>query len=129
MPSRIVAARELAELFKLVAHPDRIRLVEELGTGEQDVNTLVETLHLPGPRVSQHLSLLRAHRLVQERREGRHRYYSLSQPEIAVWIVNGLTFIQGRLNRLESQDIDAARHLWGEASGISHDRESHKGAI
>lgn len=126
MPSRVVVARELAELFKLIAHPDRIRLIEELGSGEQDVNTLVETLDLPGPRVSQHLSMLRAHRMVQERREGRHRYYSLTQPEIAGWIVDGLDFVEGRLSTVESQDINAARNLWGETASTNN--ESRKGA-
>ena len=69
MPSRILVAKELGEIFKVLAHPDRIRLIEELRAGEKDVNTLSERLELPSPRVSQHLSLLRLHRIVAERRE------------------------------------------------------------
>lgn len=112
MPSRQLVSRELADVFKVVAHPDRIRLIEELGAGEKDVNTLVELLDLPGPRVSQHLSLLRAHRIVEERRDGRHHFYHLIQPEIAGWIIEGLNFVEGRMGGVDISTIDTARQLW-----------------
>ena len=116
MPSRQMAARELADIFKVLAHPDRIRVIEELGRGEKDVNTLVELLELPGPRVSQHLSMMRAHRIVEERRDGRHHYYHLTQPEIATWIVEGLAFVEGRLGGVNKFAIESARKLWSRQS-------------
>ncbi len=112
MPSRIRVAREFADIFKLMSHPDRIRLVEELRSGEKDVNTLAELLGLPAPRVSQHLSLLRAHRLVAEHRDGRHHFYRLVQPEIADWIVDGLAFLEGPTSVVPEKEIDDARRLW-----------------
>lgn len=112
MPSRQVVAKELSEIFKILAHPDRVRVIEELGTGECDVNTLVDKLELPGPRVSQHLAMMRAHRIVEERREGRHHYYRLIQPEIANWIVEGLDFVQGRMTGVDKSAIENARKLW-----------------
>ena len=112
MPSRVLVAKELAEIFKVVAHPDRIRLIEELRAGEMDVNGLAETLGLPGTRVSQHLSLLRLHRMVEERRDGRHHYYSLVLPEFAGWIVEGLEFVEGRMTGVSESDIKSARELW-----------------
>ena len=112
MPGRQLVAKELAEIFKVIAHPDRIRLIEELRTGEKDVNTLAGSLDLPGARVSQHLSLLRAHRLVEERRDGRHHFYHLIQPEIAGWIVDGLDFVEGRLAGPAKSSIKQARRLW-----------------
>lgn len=112
MPARILVAKELAELFKLLSHPDRIRLVEELRSGEQDVSSLADALGLTGPRVSQHLGLLRTHRVVAERREGRHHFYQLSQPEIASWIVGGLAFLEGRRRILPESEIDDVRRYW-----------------
>ena len=112
MPSRVVIAKELADIFRLLAHPDRIRLVEELGVNERTVNSLVESTGLPGPRVSQHLAMLRAHRVVEERRDGRHRYYHLLQPDLARWIVAGLDFIEGRLPPVGQAEISAVRRLW-----------------
>ncbi len=112
MPSRSLVAKELASIFKVIAHPDRIRIIEELRVGERDVNTMIASLGLPGPRVSQHLSLLRAHRMVEERRDGRHHFYHLSQPEIARWIAEGLLFVEGRMGGLSKSAIDSARELW-----------------
>lgn len=114
MPSRALVAKEMAEIFKVLSHPDRIRLVEELRASERDVNTLHEDLDLPAPRVSQHLSLLRAHRIVEERREGRHVFYHLTQPELADWIIEGLQFIEARLagNPEHRKALSRARKLW-----------------
>ena len=113
MPSRLVVAKELAEVFKLLAHPDRIRLIEELHRGEQDVSSLASLLELPATRISQHLSLMKAHRLVEDRPDGRRHLYHLIQPEIASWIVEGLAFIEGRAaGSVTSGAIESARRLW-----------------
>jgi DNA-binding transcriptional ArsR family regulator len=65
-------------------------------------------------RVSQHLSLLRAHRLVKSRRVGRHVYYRLVSPSIAGWLRDGLRFIEAEL--LHDEDIhsavEKAREVW-----------------
>ncbi|MEP1230834.1 MAG: metalloregulator ArsR/SmtB family transcription factor [Litorimonas sp.] len=112
MASRNIVAKELAELFKIISHPDRLRLVEELRFEGRDVNTLAETLNLPQARVSQHLSLMRAHRLVDESRDGRRHLYKLRQPEIADWIVTGLDFINQPMRDITQEDIHNARRLW-----------------
>lgn len=115
MPSREIAAKELASVFKVIAHPDRIRMIEELREGEKDVNGLVQALGLPGPRVSQHLSLLRAHRMVDDRRDGRHHFYHLVQPQMAGWMTQGLRFIEGRAQIISQSAIESARELWSAA--------------
>jgi DNA-binding transcriptional ArsR family regulator len=121
MPDRLVVAKELADIFKIIAHPDRIRIIEELGSGEKDVNTLVEHLELPGPRVSQHLGLMRANRIVEERREGRHHYYHLIQPDMANWIIEALSFVEGRASVISKTAINRARDLWTAPSNSEAD--------
>lgn len=112
MPSRLIVSRELGDLFKLLAHPDRLRIIEELRFGEKDVSGIAEALDLPATRISQHLALLRAHRLVEDRRNGRSHFYRLAQPHLAVWIVEALEFVDIR-NRLdEAAHIDSVRALW-----------------
>ena len=113
MPSRLIVSRELADLLKLLAHADRLRLIEDLRHGEKDVNSLAAALHLPSTRVSQHLALLRAQRLVEERRDGRNHFYRLSHPYLADWILEALPFVDIRKRLEEADHIDAARALWG----------------
>ena len=112
MPGRLIVARELADLLKLLAHPDRLRLVEELRLGEQDVTSIAAALALPATRVSQHLALLRAHRLVEERRAGRTHFYRLVQPALAAWIVDALQFIDLRTRLNDAALIDDVRARW-----------------
>ncbi len=112
MPSRLIVSKELAELMKLIAHPDRLRLIEELRLGEKDVTSIAVALDLPSARVSQHLASLRAHRLVQERREGRNHFYRLTQPAIAGWIVEALEFLNVPSPIEDGEHIDRVRELW-----------------
>lgn len=125
MPSRIVVARELAEIFKAIAHPDRIRMIEELRQGELDVNTLAERLDLSGPRASQHLGLLRLHRIVEDRRDGRRAVYHLVQPEFAAWIAEALEFIEGRNRPVGADSIDLARRLWSGTASSEEEAAEH----
>lgn len=106
MPDRSVVTQELASLFGVLAHPQRVRIIEELRDQEHDVNFLAQVLGARHSRVSQHLSLLRAHRLVKMRRDGRHVFYRLANPAIAQWLVRGLSFIEAEL--LRDEDIHAA---------------------
>ncbi|MCA8888921.1 MAG: helix-turn-helix transcriptional regulator [Parvularculaceae bacterium] len=114
MPSRVQIAHDLAAILKVLAHPDRVRIIEELRNEEHDVNDLHERLDLPAARVSQHLALLRAHRLVEERREGRHHYYQLVNRDVADWLIDGLNLLDQRAAHDASAHrlIDAAKKLW-----------------
>lgn len=89
----MMAAGELASILRMMGHPDRLRIIETLSGTEMDVNTLLSNLNLPGPRVSQHLSLLRAHKIVNERRSGRHHFYRLSRPLLTNWMIDGLRVV------------------------------------
>ena len=111
---RAVAAQELGELMRALAHPQRIMIIEHLRAGERDVSSMAAWLDVSTSRISQHLSVLRAHHLVRERREGRHVYYSLVAPPIAAWLANGLSFVEAEI--WDSSDRHAAceqaRQLW-----------------
>ncbi len=100
----------MAELFRALGHPDRVRLVEELAGDEKDVNTLCENLGVRQARVSQHLAVLRASHVVQDRRQGRHVLYRLAKPALAAWlIIGGMTLGSGKLSGGEEAAAEAAR--------------------
>lgn len=116
MPTRAIAARELAKLFGVFSHPDRVRIVEELRDGERDVNTLQKALGVSHSRTSQNLAVLRSHRVVVERREGRHVFYHLAHPEVAEWLLDGLKFLEAELAEVVQRRLalEAARHVWNQ---------------
>lgn len=94
MPHRTLVSKELADLLGVLSHPHRIRIIEELRDGERDVNSLRDALGVSHSGVSQHLMVLRANRVVAERREGRHVFYHLLQPEIASWLLEATRFLE-----------------------------------
>lgn len=119
MPERVLVSRELASLLSVLSHPHRIRVIEELRDGELDVNSLQEILGISHSGVSQHLALLRAHRIVVERREGRHVFYRLRQPELAAWLVQGVEFLGGAPEAYEElrSAVDRVKTLWSDHPG------------
>lgn len=93
MPYRLLAANKLGEFLGAIAHARRIQIIEELRQGEMDVSALRMVLGVSHSNVSQHLAILRAHRIVAERREGRQVFYRLCSLELAGWLVDGLRFL------------------------------------
>lgn len=93
MPFRELVDKELADLLGVLAHGHRLRIIAELRQGEQDVNALQAAIGISHSGVSQHLSLLRAHRLVSERRQGRQVFYRLRHGELASWLMDGMQFL------------------------------------
>jgi len=116
VPHRGLVSKELATLFSVLSHPGRLQIVEELRNGERDVASLQAHLGLSQPHTSQLLSVLKAHRLVAERKVGRKVLYHLTQPDLAGWLVMGLAFVAG--SGLPSEEllmaVEAVRQLWSD---------------
>ncbi len=101
MPARIIISEKMAEFLGAISHAHRIRIIEELYTGEQDVNSLQAILGTSHSTVSQHLSVLKAKKVVKYRKEGNRAFYSLVQSELASWLLQGLIYIEGGLQSEE----------------------------
>lgn len=71
-----------AELLRVVAHPVRIMILEELTKGVKCVGDFEEFLGISQPNVSQHLSLLRRTGVIDYYMDGRLRCYFLKDPVI-----------------------------------------------
>jgi DNA-binding transcriptional ArsR family regulator len=113
VPHRLLVTRELAAFLGVLAHPHRIRIIEELRDGECDVKSLQETLGISHSGVSQHLMVLRAHRIVAERRQGRHVFYRLRQPGMASWLLDATEFLEQESEALELREaIRKTRRAW-----------------
>ena len=78
---------ELAELiaqrFRVIGDPTRIRILDLLRDGERPVGDLVEHLGISQPLVSKHLRVLRDAGLVTVRADAQRRYYGLRAEPLA----------------------------------------------
>jgi len=70
------------ELLKVIAHPIRIKILEELTKGVKCVSDLTEFLEVSQPNISQHLALLRNCRIIDYYVDGRLKCYFLVDPII-----------------------------------------------
>jgi DNA-binding transcriptional ArsR family regulator len=75
-------ASRLAETFKVLGDPSRVRIVHALSLEELCTHDLASVLGMSESAVSHQLGLLRLLRLVRFRREGRIVYYSLDDEHI-----------------------------------------------
>ena len=72
----------LADVFKLLGDPTRVRLVDALTHGERCVCDLAALVGQSESAVSHQLRLLRAARLVRVRRAGRLAFYALDDHHV-----------------------------------------------
>ncbi len=71
-------ARDLVQLFKLLADETRLRVLYYLmQQDELNVRTLCKLLRQSQPAVSHHLALLRVAGIIECRRDGKHNFYHL----------------------------------------------------
>ena len=71
-------------MFKGLAHPVRVRILELLAAADEvTVTQLLDDLGLEPSHLSQHLAVLRRHRLVESERRGSFVFYSLTHREVA----------------------------------------------
>jgi DNA-binding transcriptional ArsR family regulator len=72
---------DLMAVTKALADENRVRLLAALEDGELCVCQLIELIGLAPSTVSKHLSILRAARLIDGRKNGRWMYYRLAGEE------------------------------------------------
>ena len=83
-------ASEMADLFKALADPTRLRIVGLLAQAEICVGDLHAVMGMSQPAISHHLRILRNLRLVKSRKEGRHVYYTLDDEHVESLYSQGL---------------------------------------
>lgn len=76
------AYRKNAIVYKILANPKRLEILNMLKIRELSVEEMIQSLKLPKANISQHLALLRHNGLVETRREGLNVYYSIIDPRI-----------------------------------------------
>ncbi|MGO1507726.1 MAG: ArsR/SmtB family transcription factor [Microbacteriaceae bacterium] len=100
-----------ANLFKGLAHPFRIRILELLSDSDEvSVARLGEETGLEASHLSQHLSVLRRHRLVVSERRGSHVHYRLADRRTAEMLAVARALLL-EIVRSDGERIDEANTL------------------
>src|SRR5260221_4522549 len=93
-----------AELFRALAHPARIRVLEVLSNGEHSVGEMQPLVGIESSHLSQQLAVLRRAGLVTTRKEGSTVFYAIRDPELVQvlasakrMLINSLEEYQGLL--------------------------------
>jgi ArsR family transcriptional regulator, arsenate/arsenite/antimonite-responsive transcriptional repressor len=76
------AAKKKSKLFKALADETRLRIIGLLTVREMCVCEVMVALNLTQPTASHHLGILENVGLVQDRKDGKWVFYSLSNPEL-----------------------------------------------
>src|SRR5688500_6747501 len=88
------AVGALADIFKVLGDPTRVRILDVLSRGEQCVCRLAALLGMTESAISHQLRLLRNTRIVRARREGRLIYYSLDDKHVLTLFRQGLRHVE-----------------------------------
>jgi DNA-binding transcriptional ArsR family regulator len=88
-----LTATRLAQLFRALSDPSRVRIISALAHAELCVYDLATTLGMSQSAVSHQLRSLREMNLVRFRRDGRRVYYQLDDEHIHELFQRGLDHI------------------------------------
>jgi ArsR family transcriptional regulator, arsenate/arsenite/antimonite-responsive transcriptional repressor len=104
--------RPLDLLFRALADPTRLRLLNLVAGGEICVCYFVEILQTSQPKVSRHLAYLRKAGIVAARRDGKWMHYRLASPrdEVAASILQA-TLKSLRARREMRRDLARLRSV------------------
>jgi len=83
----------LADTFRLLGDPTRVRIVDALTGGALCVHEISDRIGLSESAVSHQLRLMRTMRIVKGRREGRCVYYTLDDQHIIDLFQQGLRHV------------------------------------
>lgn len=99
-----------ANLFRVLGHPARVRILELLREQERSVGALQAELELDSGGTSQHLAALRRIGLVESRREGTSVYYRVEDANVFVLLETARALITRQLTEQRSilQDLEAS---------------------
>lgn len=92
LPEALV--QPLANIFRILADPTRLRIVQALQASELCVCDLSAVLAMTQSAISHQLALLRQARLVKFRKEGKVVYYSLDDIHISELLRMGLDHVK-----------------------------------
>lgn len=81
-PLPIPLVEQIAQCFRVLSEPMRIRLLDRLRDGEASVQELTDALGSTQQNVSKHMGVLHAAGIVSRRRDGTRVLYSIADDSV-----------------------------------------------
>ena len=106
------------EVFEAIAQPTRRQILKLLADGELSAGRIASRFDVTQPAVSQHLKVLRQSGLVDERREGTRRLYSIRAA--------GLEELRGFLDELLPNGLERLKRAAEEEERTAHGRSGER---
>ena len=95
---------QIANRIKLLAHPERLRILDALRRAPECVCHLEVLLDKPQPYISQQLGLLRNAGIIKDEKNGLNVYYRLADEEISMWLNHILGKVIGEYPELSQHE-------------------------
>lgn len=95
----------VAQRFRVLSDPMRLKILRHLQSGESSVGGIVEVTESSQPNVSKHLTVLRNAGLVSRRQEGNLALFSIAAPfvfDLCETVCNGIV-----------EELEAKREAFG----------------
>lgn len=121
----------VARLARAMASPKRLELIELLCQAPKSVEVLANEAEITVGLASAHLKELRANRLVDTERKGRHVIYRLASPDIARLWVALRVLAEDRLFELQQamRELDAPGSRWHGENRDALLRKARRGEV
>lgn len=97
-------AETMADLFAILGDPTRMRVLTALASGELCVSDLAVATGVNRTTISHQLRVLRAHRMVRRRRDGKVVYYALDDDHVAALL--GMAAAHAREDATDEAGVD-----------------------
>ncbi len=98
---------KLADIFKALADPTRLKILSLLRTRDCCVCELVPIFNISQPAISKHVARLKTAELVRETRKGQWVFYSINEERLDEigYALSNLLDLSEELRKLEEQGL------------------------
>jgi DNA-binding transcriptional ArsR family regulator len=74
---------DVAQMMKIIAHPQRLMILCHLSDSEKSVSELLEVIEISQSQLSQFLNRMHREKLLHMRKDGQFAYYSIDDKKVS----------------------------------------------
>lgn len=102
----MIDERKIPMIFKAFCDENRIKILNQLLTGEKCACVLLENLHISQPTLSHHMKILCDSEVVAGRKDGKWMHYSISKDGLQIVI----DYLEELMKKTSEECVDDEPH-------------------